>query len=148
MDRLPFGTARPAGPSRGAPSSSELLDAPFLGGTFGFGCCVLLPAGLPVAVLLWKACSCLTGVLSLLVRPSPPDTGGLLQGAFPLVTLLLANCLTSGLLDRGHPWTPVSITVFFGTEVDTGRSAFRMFSGFLLGRQGERGRDREKQRGE
>lgn len=119
---LPLGTARPARASGGAPSPSELLKAPFLGGTFGLGCWVVPLHGLPVAILLWKACSCPAGVLSSLLRPGPLEAGGLLQEAFPLVTPLLANCLTSGPLDRGDSWTPVPIAAFTGAEVDTGRS--------------------------
>lgn len=136
MDHLPPGTARSARTSWGAPSSSELLKAPFLGGALGLGCCVMPPAGLPVAILLWKACSCPPGVLSFLTRPSHPATGGLLQEAFPLVTPLLANCLTSGLFNRDSS-TPVSVIAFTGAEVDTGRSAFRIFSGCFLGKQGK-----------
>lgn len=137
MDHLPFGTARSARTSWGAPSSSELLNAPFLEGTLDLGGCVMLPAGLPVAVLLGKAGRCPTGVLSLLLRPSRPDTGGLPHEAFPLVTVMLAHCLTSGLLNRGHSWTPVSIVAFVGAEVDTGRPAFGRFSGHFLGKQGK-----------
>lgn len=135
MDRLPPGTARAARTSRGAPSSFELLSAPFLGGTFGLGFCVMPPAGLPVAIVRWKACSCPPGVLSFLIRPSHPDTGGLLHEAFPLCTLLIASCLTSGLLNRANSWMPASITAFIGSEVDTSRLAFRMFSGCFLGKQ-------------
>lgn len=132
MDHLPLGTARPAGASWGAPPSSELVKAPFLGGRPGLGCCVLLPAGLPGAVWLWKACRCPVGLLSFLTRPSHPAAGGLLRETFPLVTSLHTNCLK-----RGGAVTFVSIIAFRGAEVDTGRSAFRMFSGCFLGKQGE-----------
>lgn len=135
MGHLPLGTARPARTSWGAPPSSELLNTPFLGATLDLGGCVMPPAGLPGAVLLGKAGSCPAGVLSLLLRPSSPGTGGLPPGAFPLVTVLLAHALPSGLLSTGDSWAPVPIVAFIGAEVDTGRSAFRRFSGCFLGKQ-------------
>lgn len=141
MDHLPLGAARPARTSGGVPSSSELLNASFLGGALGLGCCVLPPAGFPVAVLLWKACSCPTGVLSFVTRPSHPETGRLLQEAFPLVTPLLTTCLTSGLLNRGDSRMSLSITAFTGAKVDTGGPAFTLFSGWFLGEDKEKGKE-------
>jgi hypothetical protein len=92
-------------------------------------------AGLPVAVLLFKACSYTTAVLASFMRPSHPGRRGLLLHAFPLLTLLLTSCLTFALLQRGDSPTPVCITAFTGFGEDTGRAAFRMFPGCFLGRQ-------------
>lgn len=126
-DPLP-GTARPAGTSRGAPSTSDLLNAPFLGGTFGLGRRVMPPAGLPVAIALRNASCCTPGVLSFLIGPSQPDRGGLLREAFPL----LANGLTSGLLSGARSRVPALLVALTGSGVDTGRSASGVLFGYFL----------------
>lgn len=131
---VPPGTARPAGPSWGAPVS-ELVGTPFLGRTSGPGCPVLPPACLPGAVLL--GCTRRAGVLSFLSRLGRAKRQGLPGPAWSLLALVLATSLTSARLHRGRSLMPGAIATFTGSEVHAGRGASAVFPGCFLGRQGK-----------